>query len=302
MTTTPGPELKDMLGPGQEDIFDDFVKEVEEQQSAINQTETQEQPETDQELIGGKFKNVDEVLKAYQEAERKLSERGNETEQTETPDNWPETPEEYTRDIGIEFYGEDVTNALEKAEVNPIEMSSKFWSGQNVDAEINALVEKGGIPRKLVDAYLQGRTKQEGSNPQQTTQQTGDADYSNIVNTVGGAEDYKAMTEWMRNNLTKSELDTYDAAVDASQSYAQKLQTVTAMKARYDLKNGGGEPKLIQGGSATASDRFDSRQQATAAISAIDKATGRRKYDVDPKYRKWVETTMARSDQSIFDR
>ena len=104
------------------------------------------------------------------------------------------------------------------------------------------------------------------------------------------------------NNLTKSELDTYDAAVDASQSYTQKLQAVTAMKARYDLKNGGGEPKLIQGGSATASDRFDSRQQATAAISAIDKATGRRKYDVDPKYRKWVETTMARSDQSIFDR
>ncbi len=302
MTTTPGPELKDMLGPGQEDIFDDFVKEVEEEQAALNQTETQEQPETDEELIGGKFKNVDEVLKAYQEAERKLSEGKQETEQTETPDNWPETPEEYTRDIGIEFYGEDVTNALEKAEVNPIEMSSKFWSGQNVDAEINALVEKGGIPRKLVDAYLQGRTKQEGSNPQQTTQKTGDADYSNIVNTVGGAKDYNAMTEWMRNNLTKSELDTYDAAVDAGQSYAQKLQTVTAMKARYDLKNGGGEPKLIQGGSATASDRFDSRQQAQAAISAMDKATGRRKYDVDPKYRKWVETTMARSDQSIFDR
>ena len=301
MTTTPGPDLKDMLGPGQEDIFDDFVKEVEEQQSAINQTETQEQPETDEELIGGKFKNVDEVLKAYQEAERKLSERGNETEQTETPDNWPETPEEYTRDIGIEFYGEDVTNALEKAEVNPIEMSSKFWSGQNVEAEINALVEKGGIPRKLVDAYLQGRTKQEGSNPQQTTQQTGDADYSNIVNTVGGAEDYKAMTEWMRNNLTKSELDTYDAAVDASQSYAQKLQTVTAMKARYDLKNGGGEPKLIQGGSATANDVFDSKDQAVAAISAIDPATRRRKYDVDPKYRKWVDATMNRSPQSIFD-
>ena len=302
MTTTPGPDLKEMLGPGQEDLLDDFVKEVEEEQAALNQTETQEQPETDEELIGGKFKNVDEVLKAYQEAERKLSEGKQETEQTETPDNWPETPEEYTRDIGIEFYGEDVTNALEKAEVNPIEMSSKFWSGQNVDAEINALVEKGGIPRKLVDAYLQGRTKQEGSNPQQTTQKTGDADYSNIVNTVGGAKDYNAMTEWMRNNLTKSELDTYDAAVDAGQSYAQKLQTVTAMKARYDLKNGGGEPKLIQGGSATASDRFDSRQQAQAAISAMDKATGRRKYDVDPKYRKWVETTMARSDQSIFDR
>jgi len=73
------------------------------------------------------------------------------------------------------------------------------------------------------------------------------------------------------------------------------------MKARYDLKNGGGEPKLIQGGSATANDVFDSKDQAVAAISAMDKATGKRRYDVDPKYRKWVETTMNRSNQSIFD-
>ena len=98
MTTTPGIS-EEMLGPGQQDLLDDFVKEVEEEQSAINQAETQEQPETDQELIGGKFKNVDEVLKAYQEAERKLSEGRQETEQTETPDNWPETPDQYTRDI-----------------------------------------------------------------------------------------------------------------------------------------------------------------------------------------------------------
>ena len=92
-----------------------------------------------------------------------------------------------------------------------------------------------------------------------------------------------------------------DAAVESGQSYQQKLQTVTAMKARYDLKNGGGEPKLIQGGSATANDVFDSKDQAVAAISAIDPATRRRKYDVDPKYRKWVDATMNRSPQSIFD-
>ena len=300
MTTTPGPELKDMLGPGQEDIFDDFVKEVEEEQSAINQTETQEQPETDEELIGGKFKSQDDLLKAYQEAERKLSEGKQETEQTEAPDNWPEKPEDYTREVGVEFYGEAVTDSLEAAGVNPVEMSSKFWSGQNVDAEVNALVEKGGLPRPVVERFLKG-AKAESPQPQQTTQKTGDADYSNIVNTVGGAEDYKAMTDWMTNNLSESELTSFNNAVDSGQSYQQKLQTVSAMKARYDLKNGGGEPKLIQGGSATATDTFDSKDQAVAAISAMDKATGRRRYDVDPKYRKWVEATMNKSNQSIFD-
>ena len=101
--------------------------------------------------------------------------------------------------------------------------------------------------------------------------------------------------------LSESELTSFNNAVDSGQSYQQKLQTVSAMKARYDLKNGGGEPKLIQGGSATATDTFDSKDQAVAAISAMDKATGRRRYDVDPKYRKWVEATMNKSNQSIFD-
>jgi len=300
MTTTPGVS-EDMLGPGQQDILDDFVKEVEEEQSAINQAETQEQPEPDENLIGGKFKSQDDLLKAYQEAERKLSEGKQETQETEAPDNWPEKPEDYTRDVGVEFYGEDVTNALEKAEVNPIEMSKKFWSGQNVDTEINDLVEKGGIPRKLVDAYLQGRTKQETPQNQQTTQsnEVGDNDYNNIVNSVGGEQDFTAMTNWMNNNLSQSELDTYNAAVSPEQSYTQKMQTVAAMKARYDLKSS--DPKLISGGSAAGIDTFDSQAQASAAISAIDKATGRRRYDVDPKYREWVEKTMNRSKSSIFD-
>lgn len=300
MTTTPGPDLKEMLGPGQEDLLDDFVKEVEEEQAALNQTETQEQPETDEELIGGKFKSQDDLLKAYQEAERKLSEGKQETEQTETPDNWPEKPEDYTREVGVEFYGEAVTDSLEAAGVNPVEMSSKFWSGQNVDAEVNALVEKGGLPRPVIERFLKG-AKAESPQPRQTTQKTGDADYSNIVNTVGGTEDYENMVKWINTNLTDSERASYNTAVSPEQSYDQKLRTVTAMKARYDLKNGGGEPKLIQGGSATATDTFDSKDQAVAAISAMDKATGRRKYDVDPKYRKWVEATMNKSNQSIFD-
>ena len=294
MTTTPGPDLKDMLGPGQEDIFDDFVKEVEEEQAALNQTETQEQPETDEELIGGKFKNVDEVLKAYQEAERKLSERGNETE---------ETPQPYTDQQVTDFFGEDLVNKVKEQGLDLNDISFKADQGQDISEHYDALAQATGFSKQVIENYVRN-AKGAAPAPQntQTTKQTGDADYSNIVNTVGGAEDYKAMVEWINTNLSDSERASYNASVSPEQNYEQKLRAVTAMKARYDLKNGGGEPKLIQGGSATASDKFDSRQQAQAAISATDKATGRRKYDVDPKYRKWVETTMARSDQSIFDR
>jgi hypothetical protein len=289
MTTTPGPELKDMLGPGQEDIFDDFVKEVEEEQSAINQAETQEQPETDEELIGGKFKNVDEVLKAYQEAERKLSEGKQETQ---------ETPQPYTDQQVTDFFGEDLVNKVKEQGLDINDISFRADQGQDISEHYDALAQATGFSKQVIENYVRNA---KGAAPAPQNTQTGDNDYSNIVNTVGGAEDYKAMTDWMTKNLSESELTSFNNAVDANQSYAQKLQTVTAMKARYDLKNGGGEPKLIQGGSATANDVFDSKDQAVAAISAIDKATGRRRYDVDPKYRKWVETTMNRSNQSIFD-
>ena len=294
MTTTPGPELKDMLGPGQEDIFDDFVKEVEEEQAALNQTETQGQPETDEELIGGKFKSQEDLLKAYQEAERKLSERSNETE---------ETPQPYTDQQVTDFFGEDLVNKVKEQGLDLNDISFKADQGQDISEHYDALAQATGFSKQVIENYVRN-AKGAAPAPQntQTTQQTGDADYSNIVNTVGGAEDYENMVKWINTNLSDSERASYNAAVSPEQSYDQKLRAVTAMKARYDLKNGGGEPKLIQGGSATASDRFDSRQQATAAISAIDPATRRRKYDVDPKYRKWVETTMARSDQSIFDR
>ena len=294
MTTTPGPDLKEMLGPGQEDLLDDFVKEVEEEQAALNQTETQEQPETDEELIGGKFKSQDDLLKAYQEAERKLSERGNETE---------ETPQPYTDQQVTDFFGEDLVNKVKEQGLDLNDISFKADQGQDISEHYDALAQATGFSKQVIENYVRN-AKGAAPAPQntQTTKQTGDADYSNIVNTVGGAEDYKAMVEWINTNLSDSERASYNAAVSPEQSYEQKLRAVTAMKARYDLKNGGGEPKLIQGGSATASDKFDSRDQATAAISAIDKATNRRKYDVDPKYRKWVETTMNRSDQSIFDR
>ena len=291
MTTTPSPE---MLGPGQQDLLDDFVKEVEEEQAALNQTETQEQPETDEELIGGKFKNVDEVLKAYQEAERKLSERGNETE---------ETPQPYTDQQVTDFFGEDLVNKCKEQGLDINDISFRADQGQDISEHYDALAQASGFSKQVIENYVRN-AKGAAPAPQntQTTTQTGDADYSNIVNTVGGAEDYKAMADWINTSLSEAERASYNASVSPEQNYEQKLRAVTAMKARYDLKNGGGEPKLIQGGSATASDKFDSRDQATAAISAIDKATNRRKYDVDPKYRKWVETTMDRSNQSIFDR
>ena len=293
MTTTPGPELKDMLGPGQEDIFDDFLKEVEEEQAALNQTETQEQPETDEELIGGKFKNVDEVFKAYQEAERKLSEGKQETQ---------ETPQPYTDQQVTDFFGEDLVNKVKEQGLDINDISFRADQGEDISEHYDALAQATGFSKQVIENYVRN-AKGAAPAPQntQTTKQTGDSDYSNIVNTVGGAEDYENMVKWINTNLTDSERASYNTAVSPEQSYDQKLRAVTAMKARYDLKNGGGEPKLIQGGSATATDTFDSKDQAVAAISAMDKATGRRRYDVDPKYRKWVETTMNRSNQSIFD-
>jgi hypothetical protein len=72
MTATPAPELQDLLAPGQEDMIDGFLEELEQEQAELNTSE----PQQDQQLLAGKFKSTEELEKAYLEAQRLIGQRG----------------------------------------------------------------------------------------------------------------------------------------------------------------------------------------------------------------------------------
>ena len=290
MTTTPVPELQDLLAPGQEDMIDGFLEELEQEQAQLGEPKQQDE----QQLLAGKFKSVEDLEKAYQEAQKLISQRGQQLPEPEQ--SLPElTPDQYTPEVGKQLYGEQATAVFDVAGVNPLEMAEKVYAGEDVSSYVNALVDKGGIPRSLVETYLQGiasaKTSAKASTESSTASLT-ETDVSELKAMVGGEQQFQQLSQWAMANLEPQELADYNAAVDSGNKAA----------ARFALKQlqvraaaGTSEPKLIGGGSAVKTDVFESDQQAIDARSKRDK-NGKFLYETDPKYRQWYDKTLSRSN------
>ena len=90
-----------MIAPGQEEMAKQFME-------GGPEDEPQAEPQSD--LIGGKFNTQDDLLKAYQELERKQSQSPQTDPQTQQPDG-------YTAEQATEVYGDDIVNSVNEAGV-----------------------------------------------------------------------------------------------------------------------------------------------------------------------------------------
>jgi hypothetical protein len=287
MTATPAPQLQDLLAPGQEDMIDGFLEELEQEQQQLS---SEPEPQ-DQQLLAGKFKSTEELEKAYLEAQKLISQRGQKAPEPEQGEPQP-TPEQYTPELGKQLYGDTVATAIEAAEINPLEMAEKVYAGEDVSSYVDALVEKGGLPRQVVETYLQGVAPAKATSESSTTSLS-DSDVSELKAMVGGDQQFQQLSQWAVANLDPQELADYNAAVDSGNKAAARF----ALRQLQVRAAGGGtqEPKLIGGGSAIKADVFETDQQAVEARSKRDKS-GRFLYESDPKYRQWYDKTLSRSN------
>ena len=294
--TTSTPDLQELLAPGQESIANEFLEELEQGQAQLSEPHPLdhalagmegEQPE---QLLAGKFKSPQELEKAYLEAQKLISQRGQ-----QPPADGPTDPtsEQYTPELGKQLYGDTVSSAIEAAEINPLEMAEKVYAGQDVSSYVDALVEKGGLPRDLVQTYLDGVRPAAAAPAAAPAGQLSEADVAEIKAAVGGDQEFARISQWAVGNLGPQDLADYNAAVDSGNKEAARF----ALRAMKSMAQGGtaSEPQLIGGGTAARSDAFDSSQQAIDALNKRNES-GKRLYEVDPKYRAWYEKTMARSN------
>lgn len=287
---TPAPELQDMLAPGQEDMIDGFLEELEEEQAQQNTPA----PAEEQQLLAGKFKSTEELEKAYLEAQKLIGQRGQQptVKDSLTAEDQAPTPEQYTPELGKQLYGATVATAIEAAEINPLEMAEKVQAGQDVSSYVEALVSKGGLPREVVETYLQG-VKPAAAPAQPQGEGLTEADANELKAMVGGDQQFQQLSQWAVANLEPQELADYNAAVDSgNKAVARFALKQLQVRAGSDSQ---GEPKLISGGSAIKADVFESDRQAVDARSKRD-ANGRFLYETDPKYRQWYDKTLSRSN------
>ena len=230
------------------------------QQEQVEQFESQAPPEA-QEQVGEerpswlpeKFESPEALAYAYNQLQKEFS-QSRQQPQEEAPAE--ENTGQITEDV---FY----------------ELSEEFDATGDVSEESRERLAQSGIPRAMIDNYVNSQKVV----AEQVVQQTFDS--------VGGEENYNAMLSWAAQNLPDPEIDAFNDLVNADQ--ATMRMAVNGMYARFVQAQG---VPLLQGETGNTipnSGAFQSRAQVVEAMSDP-------RYKKDPAYRQQVYNRLQNSN------
>ena len=250
------------------------------------------------ELLAGKYKNAEDLEKAYIELQKKLgdndgvSQEGREeTQEVETPVN-----EGYLEDGSVNYdkvsedYGDEVGSLFKNKGIDPYEMDKHFNENNGtLSDDMYAKLESAGFNKSLVDSFIAGKKAEAGvTETAEVEERFTDRELRDIQNSVGGEKEYQTLVEWVGQNLPESEINAFDQLLDTGNTNQIKL-AVQGMNAQYKEANGY-EGRMLQGKPAqTSGDVFRSQAQLVKAMSDP-------RYDNDPAYRADVIEKLDRSD------
>lgn len=221
-------------------------------------------------LLAGKYKDAQELEKAYVELQKKLGEKEQSTEQAteEQPEDKPQLSE------GASL----ITSASDEYYANGNKLSdetmAKFSSMSSQD---------------LIKAYMEVQKTPEFQ--QQQSAPAADitpAQVNQIKNAAGGDQAYANIINWAKGSLPQDQLNAFNEVVNTGSVQAIQL-AVSGLKSQYDNANGV-EGRLVTGKAAPNNgDVFRSQQELVRAMNDP-------RYDNDPAYRQDVIEKLDRSD------
>ena len=270
---------------------------AEEQDSlAVGESMAQEQ-ET---LLAGKYKNAEELEKAYKELEQKLgsnepeAEAEAEPETAEAEDTTTDMSEGYKEDGTVNYskvtetYGSEIASVMEKAGVDPWAISQEFHDNQGeYTPEMVEQLTKAGFSEAAVKSYFAGRSAEAGYTSK--VADISETQIADIQTKAGGAETYKNIVGWAQQNLSEQSITAFDNVINSG-TIDEINFAVAGLKAQYDNANGF-EGTMLTGKApaSTSKDVYRSQAELVAAMSDS-------RYDKDPAYRQDVIEKLDRSD------
>ena len=233
-----------------------------------------EKTESENELIGGKFRTQEDLLKAYQELQTKLG--SNETteegeEATAEADEAPTdeaTEEEEPADETVDYMFELNKEFEEKGQL----------SEEAID-KLSAMDTKD-----LIASYMKYQAK---SSEQARAGLQNQEAINAIKNSVGGDEAYGEMINWAAQNLPQEEINDYNSITNSGNPTAIKF-AVESLANRY-RNSEGYEAPLVTGRKA------DSSVKPYRSQAELARDIGNPLYSTDPAFRQDVEDRLARS-------
>ena len=239
-----------------------------------------EQMAADQEqLLAGKYKNAEELEKAYVELQQKFGKQGDEDSET-TGD--PESDES-------EENSEETEEAKENSPAVALitEASAEYYANDNKLSPETIEKFSQMSSKDLVSAYMELQANQPAAQESAPVEMT-DADINTVKNSVGGETEYNNIVTWAGQNLDKNSIAAFDGIVETGNTDAIKL-AISGLKAQYENANGY-EGRMLSGKAPkTSGDVFRSQAEVVAAMTDP-------RYDNDPAYRQDLIEKLDRSN------
>lgn len=210
-----------------------------------------------QNLLAGKYKSAEELEQGYLELQRKMG-QGQPDQQVQSND-----------------VGDQLAKAYES-----------YISEKNFDASAFENVSKEDLIKAFFENSEEVPTSNDSEGPDLSQDQV-----DQMMNSVGGREQYQQMMNWAVQNLPQSDIDAFDAIVDSANPSSIAM-AVEAMAKRFTDANGQ-EGQMIQGRSAQ--DNIGYRSQAELIRDMNDP-----RYDQDPAYRNDVMVKLSNSPNLQF--
>ena len=226
--------------------------------------------EQQEQLLAGKYKNAEELEKAYVELQKKLGDQG-EPEETATTE--PEETEQPSLSDGASLISSASDEFNNDGKLSP-ETIDKFSSMSSKD---------------LVEAYLEiQNAPQFQDRLSKPAAELTESEINTIQNSVGGVDKYSDMIKWAGSNLDSKQVAVFDNIIATGTADAVQF-AVNALQNQYQNANGY-EGKMLTGKTApNKGDVFRSQAELVEAMSD-------RRYDNDPAYRQDIIEKLDRSD------
>ena len=233
--------------------------------------------EAQDELLAGKYKDAQELEKAYVELQKKLGDKGTKdsSEAGNTEDSYEDESEEGYEDE-------------EEADVDTSKdgFLDTLWEEAIGDKYSDETLEELSKmdAADIADMHLRYRQQVEESLPPEITEQQ----VTELKGVAGGEEKYGDMLQWAKDTLNPQEIQMFDTVMERGDPLAAFF-AVRSLAYRYE--DALGRDGQMVTGTAPKGDgsQFNSQAEVVEAMSDP-------RYDRDPAFRQKIMKKLERSD------
>lgn len=211
---------------------------------------TAEETSSRPEWLPEKFESPEAMAEAYKSLETKLG----------TPKDAPDA-------TGLDI--KKVEADAKEAGVDLDAMTGKYRENGSLEDTDYADLEKAGYKRDQVDKYIAG---------QEALTKQYEAD---VMDKAGDADTYGLMTAWAAENLSGSQVELFNEAVQSG-DVERATFAIAGLKARYTEANGAEPARTLDGKPSTTGPRYESEAEWVSECQDP-------KYWTDQAYREKVE-------------